>query len=531
MNVLKDLQHRRGPAVRLLLNSFFVGLAAGIAVTLYRLLIPFLGDRVKSFILAHRGSAAGWILVLLLLTAAGLAAALIVRREPSVSGSGTPEITGFMQGRLQLPRLRGVLYKFIGGLMALAAGLTLGRGGPSVQLGASAARLYGKLFKRSLSETRFLVASGAAAGLSATFNAPMTGLMFSLEQVHRSLSPLAMISAMSAALSANIVSGAVFGVDPILSIPTLPHMQLRIYWLLLILGILLGLSGVLFNFLIIRGKALYARLPVPAFWVPVIPFILTGLAVLADPELFGSGEHLFFLPLGENLAPVQLFLLYAAKLLLFLLAFCSGLPGGIFFPLLILGSLCGNLFGSLCARAGLIESQWIVVFAVIAMSAHFASITRAPITGILLMIEITGSFHYLLPLGLVTLTAYLTAELCRSKPINDALMELLLQKQQASLSADIPAERAGTADILVEYPVCLNSRADGSLIRDLPFPDEFLLVSVRRGSREILPKGSVRLQAGDYLSAMLNHNDLGEIEDEMNLLTRADEQTEDELRG
>lgn len=534
---MEEIRKRHNTAARFALNSVAVGAFAGIFVTAYRYLIPLIGKEVEVVFSWGRSNPLQGLVVILMMTAAGVGAAFMVRREPMIGGSGIPQVSGEMHGYFDLCWWRILLYKFLGGLLTLGGGLTMGREGPSVQIGASVAEGYCKLTKRTKSEERYLIASGAAAGLAAAFNAPISGLVFALEEVHRTFSPLAMISAMAAALTANYVSVFVFGVSPVLKLPKLPPMNVKIYWILILLGVIMGLSGVLFNFLIVRGKRLYAKLPVPAFVKPVIPFVLTGIAVLMHPGLFGSGEHYIFLPIEGNDSLEKLIFLYFVKLALLLLAFCSGLPGGIFFPLLILGSLAGNIVGSVCADLGLIHPDWVLIFSVIAMSAHFASIVRSPVTGILLMVEMTASFSYLLPLGLVTLIAYLTAELCRSEPVYESLLSFLIRGKGDGVMPERVAEvthseslsremehladkPSGRPDLMVEFAVNPSSKADGKLIRELKIPENVLLISVKRGNTEILPRGHVRLHSGDYLVGLLHHDNLKETEKAMEALLR-----------
>ncbi len=534
MSTSEDVKNRHRNARLLTFNSILVGLVSGLVVSCYRWLIPVIGGAVSEAFDWGRGSFSSGLIVVLGMLAAGAAASAMVQREPMIGGSGIPQVAGTMSGHFKTNWLRVLVYKFFGGLITLGGGLTLGREGPSVQIGASVADGYCKLTDKSRSEERYLIAGGAAAGLAAAFNAPISGLLFALEEVHRSFSSLAMVSALSAALASDFVSGLILGVKPVLDIPQLPHMRPQIYWLIILLGIIIGLSGVLFNFLIIKGKRLYAKLPIPKFLKPMIPFLLTALAVLWKPSLFGSGEPFIFLPNGENLPVPELLLIYALKLILLLLAFCSGLPGGIFFPLLILGSLLGNCFGTLCAEAGLIDPDWVLVFSVIAMSGHFAAIVRSPITGILLIVEMTGSFSYLLPLGLVALVSYFTAEVCRSEPVYESLLDIILENQQKRYTHRVTALRqaerysreaehisakpAGRPDLMVEFSIDPGSEAAGKKIREIDWPDNVLWISVKRGAQEILPKGHVELLAGDYLVGLLCHEDLPELEEKMHTI-------------
>ena len=155
---------------------------------------------------------------------------------------------------------------------------------------------------------------------------------------------------------------------------------------------------------------------------------MTALFLLWDPRLIGSGDSLIMLPFEENVGLWTLIGFYFIKLFLLVLAFASGLPGGIFFPLLALGSLAGNIVGSGLMIGGFISYDTLVVFSVLAMAAHFSAVVRAPLTGMFLILEMTGgSINYLLPVALVSFIAYLVAEVCQSEPIYESLLALLLK--------------------------------------------------------------------------------------------------------
>ena len=356
-------------------------------------------------------------------------------------------------------------FKFLGGLLTLGGGLTLGREGPSVQIGAAVGQGFAELGRRPFTERKFLVSSGAAAGLAAAFNAPIAGVVFALEELHRNFSPVVLVSATAAAFAAVFTAGTVLGIRPVLLVKGRDILPLGYYGLLIALGIVTGLSGVLFNRCILWGKSLYARLRLHWAWCGLLPFALTAAACLLCGELFGSGEPMIFYAMGENPSPGILIGLYAAKLALLALCFGSGLPGGIFFPLLVLGSLVGNVFGQAAASAGLMEPQYVSSLALMAMTGHFSAIVRSPLTGILLISEMTGSFAFMLPLGLVAMTAYVVAEGFRSEPIYESLQKRLL----SSAASDHERARSASARdrMLVEFGVENLSPADGRTIAEI----------------------------------------------------------------
>ncbi len=498
--------------IRLCLLGLLIGSLTGFLISAYRLLIEKMSGLLQ-FYLGHFGTRL-WGAALLLVCYLGIAALVswLCHWEPMIGGSGIPQISGILSGRLECRSWRVLFAKFTGGVLCLGSGLTLGREGPSVQLGGALAQGLARLLKRPLSERRFLLSAGAAAGLSAAFNAPISGVIFCLEELHRSFSIPALISAMAAAFASDFVAVNIFGIHPVLHFQAVHDLRLELYPLLILLGAVCACSGVAFNRLIQRGKALYAALPLSPFLRRFIPFVATALVALLVPALLFSGEPLIFLPEGANLPLAVVLALYVAKFLLLLLAFCSGLPGGIFFPLLILGSLLGNLYAQLALALGLIGPNDVLILTLLAMCAHFTAIVRSPLTGIMLITEMSGSFAFMLPLGVVALSAFLVADGLKCRPVYEMLLDALLaQKHQAP-----PAER-----LLIEYPVEHGSRAEGCCISEIAWPEHCLFVGIKRGSEELLPRGSSRLEAGDYLLIYLDRSCQARVEEGMAELCRA----------
>lgn len=458
-----------------LMQSALIGLFVGVAVSLFRGLIPRLSALARQVYTWGTASLGQALLVLLGLAGVGALVGLQATREPNIGGSGIPQVMGEIAGKMQPCWYRVLLWKFCGGLLTLGSGLTAGREGPSVQIGASLGvgyfhgkqllqRLWQQRQERasdgprrteegsaaaasalavaadaadprvqsaihSLVEKNHFLVAGAAAGLAAAFHAPLAGTLFVLEELLHQFTPAATLFALTAAICSDFIASLAFSLAPVLHFPKLPDFPLRAYAFLLLLGVIVGLSGVLFNRLILLGKSLYSSLPLPMWARAVIPFVASGALILLSPELFGSGESFIFLPLQAELPSAgRILLLYLLKFALLLLAFCSGIPGGIFYPLLVLGSLLGSLFGSLGFAWGLLPQEAILLCSVFAMSAHFAAIVRSPVTGILLIIEMSDALPALLPLIVVTLIAYLTATALGSTPIYHALLDRLLEK-------------------------------------------------------------------------------------------------------
>ncbi len=427
---LARMHLRERPRFRLLLGGLSVGVVSGLVITAYRLGIERVGEGLREFLLTARGDPLKALLYVGIMALMGVAAALCLKLAPLISGSGIPQVAAQLAGYLKVRWQRVLPFKFLGGILTLGGGLTLGREGPSVQLGAAVGQAFGEVLNRPDGERRFLVSCGAAAGLASAFNAPIAGLIFALEELHRHFSSLALVSGAAAAFAGTLAASWTFGIQPVLDVTGMGAFPLHNYWLLIVLGLVTGLSGVFFNVCILRGKALWGRFLKGRrrgwLWSGVLPFVAVALVCLAFPQLLGSGEPMIFLPRGTENPPLWgVLALYAAKLALLTFCFGGGLPGGIFFPLLVLGSLVGNGVGQIACQLGLMEPQYVLALSLMAMTGHFAAIVRSPLTGILLISEMTGAFAYMFPLGLVAMVSYGVAELCRSEPIYESLQKLL----------------------------------------------------------------------------------------------------------
>lgn len=405
----------------LLGRSLLVGVAAGLVTAAYR----FVLTRTEGFLFDFYGALGGHpgeiALVFLFLAAAGLAIGLLVRRFPQISGSGVPQVKDSIFGPADFPWLSTLTTKFAGGALCILGGLSLGRAGPSVQLGACVGQGLGEKLTRSRTQQKILIASGAAAGLAAAFNAPLAGVMFTLEEVFRYFSPMVLLSAMTAAIAADFTAGFLFGMEPLFHFTVETVIPLENYWFLALMGLFLGVAGAFYNWCLLAFQRLYRRLPLlPAWARPVIPFLLAGVLGLCFPWVLGGGQ-LMVGRLSPEAGLGVLLLLLAAKFLFSMISYGSGAPGGIFFPLLILGSAIGAVFGHMAVFWLGWETSLFYNCIILAMAGYFTAIIRAPITAILLTMEVTGSLLQLLPLAVVSLSAYAAADLLKSPPIYDSL--------------------------------------------------------------------------------------------------------------
>lgn len=412
---------------RLGLLSIITGIIVGFVVSGFRVAIPFIMHNVENVMTWGQTSIWHSVSFVLMFALIGCFVAWTAKKEPMIGGSGIPQIAGKLSGKLNFSWASVLFYKLFGGLLAIGSGLTLGREGPSVQIGASIGQGVAEVTKTPAKTGKYLIVGAAGAGLATAFNAPVSGVIFCLEELLKKVTRRGFLSATLTIITATVVSILLIGDEAAISVPAALRVEMATYPYLLLLGVILGLSGVLFNKVIMWSKSIYSKWTAPTFWKMVFPFVLTAIVLLMDARLIGSGEALILLPFLDNPGLLTLLYLFLAKLVLLGVAFGSGIPGGIFFPLLSLGALVGNLYASGLHELGLVDAYTISVFTVIAMSAHFAAIVRAPLTGIFLILEMTGgSIQYLLPIAIVTYIAYFVAEICQSEPIYESLLGLMV---------------------------------------------------------------------------------------------------------
>ena len=414
-----------------------VGIAAGLSVGAFRYLLAVSGAFRQGLCEAVSIAAAQgrWLWPILYMSAFFIIAwllAKIVAREPMCTGSGIPQVKGVLMGKMSMNWASVLVAKIAGGVLAIGAGMSLGREGPSVQLGACAGQGIGHLsqsFHRGL-EARNLLVAGAGAGLAAAFNAPLAGVIFGLEELQRTFSAAALLVSITAAVTATAVTGLFFGSSPVFSLGYLLPMPLDMLGWLAGLGLFVGTLGRMFNPSLLWAQDFYERLGLKGMYKPLLPLWRAACLGFVLPEILGGGSHLVDALAVESYSLAFLCLLFAGKFLFTMLCFGSGVPGGIFLPMLVLGALGGAIFGNLLAGAGLFPAMYLPDMIVFGMAAYFAVVAKSPVTGSVLIMEMTGSFQHMLALLIVSLSAYAVSDLTGGRPVYVQLLGRMLRKNK-----------------------------------------------------------------------------------------------------
>lgn len=510
---LHILENPQGFSVSLVLNGLLTGLFAGCVSVIYRLLLNY-AEKLLFLILdltkGHALPTAGWFLLLAVM---GFIVGRLVAWETMSSGSGIPQVQGEMKGYLNQNWRRVLISKIAGGTLCILGGLSLGREGPSVQLGAMAGKGASKIIKAGATKERYMTACGAGAGLAAAFNAPLSGVMFTLEELQKNFNSSMLVCVISGCVASDFVSKNVFGLHPVFDFQLTRALPLKYYWMLILLGILLGLFGAFYNFVMLKGQDLYGKFSkIPKQYQMILPFLSAGIVGYLLPSVLAGGHAMIEILESDHLLIGMLLILLICKFLYSAFCFGSGAPGGIFFPLLILGAYIGCIYGTVLIHETGIASFYLVNFITIAMAGFFTAIVRAPITGILLIAEMTGTFEHFLSLAVVCMISYITAQLLKSEPIYESLLGRILAKN------GLAAKEGPEHKILRSFVVGSASLASQEKIRDVLWPDHCLIVMIQRDGKEIIARGNTVLHPGDLITALIDENYLGMVTESIQLI-------------
>lgn len=480
-------------------RSALVGLCAGIVAVIFRALLTW-ADTVRTAIVlwAQQSPALGWIVpVLIGATGAALSVFLVRHYAPEASGSGIPHLKATFHRLRELRWWRVLPVKLVGGVLAIGSGMALGREGPTVQMGGAMGDAIARWLKVSARDRLVLIASGAGAGLAAAFNAPLSGLVFILEEVQRDFRPAVFGAAFLAAAVADIVARFATGQLPVFAVPTYPAPPLAAMPVFVLLGLAAGLLGVAFNRGILTVLNLFDR--VPSHLRIALAAIVGGVAGLIawfSPIAVGGGHTLAEQALEGHFLLSAIPLWFLLRFGLTLVSYGTGAPGGIFAPLLVLGALLGLAVGEITHALAPAVAPQPAAFAVVGMAAYFTAIVRAPLTGVVLILEMTGNYGQMLSLLVSCFSAYIVAESLKALPIYEALLTRDLLRGGLRPTYTEP--------IVVEMTVEEGAPFVGQEIKALALPPGCILVNCYEDGHEFIPTATTCLLPHMRITAVIS---------------------------
>ena len=407
---------------KIIVQAILVGLISGMLVVGFKVSINSLFLTIQKILSAFPTWQKALIFPLITTLGGLISGILVYKFAPETKGSGIPYVKMTMARMGNMTRIRSIVVKFFAGVAGIGTGLSLGREGPSVQLGAGAGALVGRLFKMSGTNQDKLIAAGAGSAIGATFNAPIAGTIFVLEELVQKFTPALLFPVLVATVSAASLARHFLGSNPSFDLPKLQGgITVENIPVCIILGIVAGLLGVLFSKVIFFNNKLFDKMSkIPNYVKPAIAGLAVGLIGLVIPYVLGSGNFSVDLLLQHKFSLGLVLIIFIAKFFVTPFCFGSGAAGGIFLPMLMLGSFLGYIVSTVCNSFGFHTDP--IVIAILGMGAFLSAVARTPITAVVMVFEMTGGYSHILPIMLSAAIADLVAEKLNQKPIYASLI-------------------------------------------------------------------------------------------------------------
>jgi chloride channel protein, CIC family len=415
-----------GGLIPLILASLVAGALAGLLGSLFRLfLIRADVWRDQALGWSHRVPTWGWLIPVLGVAASAVVARMLVQRfAPEAAGSGIPRIEAALREHGPLDPPMTLPVKFLGGAVAIGAGLALGREGPTVQMGSNVARWVGQAARLPPRDIRALMASGAGAGLAAAFGAPLSGAVFVLEELTQRFELRVVVATLSACSAAIAVTYQFLGTQPDFIVTAVASPGLFHFLFYLGLGVPLGLLGVAYNRLILGGLAITTRLTgARSVLAAAVIGGVVGLVGYFVPDILGSGDVLVQRLLAGGTTLTALIGLFLVRFTVGPVSYAAQTPGGLFAPMLLVGATFGAACGTVLHSMVPFLLPDARALAIVGMAGFFAATVRAPITAMALALELTAVSTLFVPMLATCAVAAAIPTLLREPAIYDALRE------------------------------------------------------------------------------------------------------------
>lgn len=483
----------------LIVKGLLVGLISGFIIVGYRYILEVAfatSKNIHKFVLETPKVIPIWLIIIMII---GFLISVICEKHPMIKGGGVAQTEAVLLRGKSHNWIYIIVGKIISTALGFLGGLSLGRGGPSIQIGAAAGQGISKILKRPKIEEKILMTAGMSAGLSATFNTPIASILFVLEEVHKNFSQVVVIPASIAAVTSDMVSRMFFGQDTLFSFSG-GKFTTTILLLGGVLGVVTGIYGVLFNICAIRLVRFMNKVKfIPPKVRMILPFLVAGISGLLLIDVTGGGQGLVTSSLSNSYMFKTLIILFVGKFILTVVCYGTSVPGGSMMPVIALGALLGGIFGKICMVFLPLTSEQVHIFVMLGMAGFFTASLKAPITATVLVLEMMGGHTSLfMPLIIVSLVSNSVVELLKCKPIVKAILE----DDILNSNYDMPILDKDDNKELIEVCVNMGAFLDGKKIKEVTWPYNCLIVGIRRGFEDIIPNGDTKIFAGDFIIAL-----------------------------
>lgn len=396
-----------------------LSIALGIVTSLVIVAFIWTTERVGASL--YTGRSSPWARVIIPVLGALTAGYLVARFFPEARGSGIPQTKAALATERDIP-LKTVIGKFTVCSISLGSGISLGREGPSVQIGAGIASVFGRSLKLTREETKSLAPVGTAAALAAAFNTPIAAVLFSLEEVLGDLHARMLGTVVIGAATSWLVLHLLLGDEPLFRVPQYQLVHPAEFILYCVLGVAGGLLSAFFQWSLLRMREQFKKLPKhTVMYQPAAGGLTVGLLALLVPEVLGVGYSAVDQALNSDLLWKPMLLLLLLKLPATVMSYSSGNPGGVFGPSLFFGAMLGGSIGSVAHAFFPAYTGSAGAYALVGMGTTFAGIIRTPMTSVIMIFELTRDYSVIVPLMICNLASYWVATRLMPEPIYEAL--------------------------------------------------------------------------------------------------------------
>ncbi len=400
-----------------LILTIVIGVLAALSAVLFTLAI----DYTSRFLF---GLSPGYLRLFLVPAAVSVVTGtLLATLFPDVRGSGVPqtEASFHLHGGVIRPGVP--IGKFLTGVLCIGSGHSMGREGPSVQIGAGMASLIGRWMRLSPERVKELVPVGAAGALSAAFNTPVAAVIFALEEIIGDMNASMIGSTVVASVTAVIVERAILGNEPLFHVPVYNLVHPAELVAYAVLGVVGGLVSLIFCKGLLGLRALFLRMPSRTKWFqPAIGGLAIGALLIVAPQIMGVGYEYVDQALNGGLLFRTLVMLCFLKLAATVISYASGNAGGIFAPSLYIGAMAGGALGTVVHRFAPFPTGNPGAYALVGMGTLFAGIIRAPMTSVFMIFEITQDYQIFVPLMVANLLSFMISRRYQPVPVYHALL-------------------------------------------------------------------------------------------------------------
>ena len=509
--------------INIVFLSVLTGIFAGVVVTFYTICTSY-GEQYSRELYSLILQYPAFIPLLFVGLAAGaVVIGTLVRFVPMIRGSGIPQIEGACRGKFPFNWYVTMCSMFAASLACVFMGLAAGSEGPSIEIGGCVGEGTGRILRRSFMIRRLQIASGASAGFAVAFNAPVTGMIFALEEAFKSFSPMIFVSASVSVITAlGVRTGIRLALGQSVGFAMegfvfAQNMDVAGYGYVALAALIVALAAVAFYYAVQGAKKMFSKITfLKGAGKFIIPFVLSGAFGLITVYAMGGGHNFIhslatggtgriegISVLGAGII-ASLAIIVALRFILMALYMGCGVPCGVFIPMLAVGAGLGALLSSLFVQAGM-DAAYTDYIVIICMSVFFTSFVRAPITGLFMVFELTGQFANLLPALLGVVIASLVAEVCRTEPGYEKNLHGFIRDEGFS-DREKP--------VRVTVTVRPRSLADGGRIKSIIWPSGGLVVAIRLpDGTQVIPSGNTKLDAGQQLDFECRADDPDEVLD------------------